>query len=88
MKEPVFEQLKYQAEEQTLSDKLKTEVKTDINPDDVKVIDVASFVAVTEKEVSDGKIKYGGKTIFYLIYTENDEIRKKEYNRHHRYLTD
>jgi len=79
LKEPVFEQLKYQAEEQTLSDKLKTEVKTDINPDDVKVIDVASFVAVTEKDVSDGKIKYGGKTIFYLIYTENDEIRKKEY---------
>ncbi len=61
-------------------EKLTVNSKTDLAVEEVeKVIDVFSAVYVTEKEVLDGKVKFGGNVIFQIVYKcTNGEIKKCE----------
>lgn len=78
MQEPIFENIRFNRDCGTFVDKLRLDGKTDIPCDTVeKVLDVNAFVSLTEKEVSAGKIKYGGNIIYQVIYQDVNGVLKK-----------
>ncbi len=60
------------------SEKLRLESKTDILVDEVeKFLSVNAFITLIEKDVADGKIKYGGNVIYQAFYVDKDGALKK-----------
>ena len=45
---------------------------------DDKIISVTAVSNITETEVLDGEIVYGGKTVFTILYDDNGAISKQE----------
>ncbi len=78
MVEPVFEKITF---EQALSEKkeqIKVETKsTLLNEECVSVLSISPFCFVENGESLDGKIKYNGKTNFYITYVDNENNLKK-----------
>lgn len=80
MVEPVFEKITF---EQTMPDKkeqIKVECKSALlNEECLSILSISPFCFVDSSENLDGKIKYNGKTNFYITYIDNqNEIKKSE----------
>ncbi len=80
MIEPVFEKISFSKRLPLIQDQVKIECKTLVNAKDVtNVVSIAPFTSVEKGDVSSGKVKYSGKALFYICYTDVDgEIKKCE----------
>ena len=78
--EPKFENLTLSQTALELTDKIKAQARTEISTDDIsKILNVNAISYVEKKEVSDGKIDYDGKVVFFVCYQATDgEILKSE----------
>lgn len=78
--EPKFENLTLSQTALELTDKIKAQARTEISTDDIsKILNVNAISYVEKKEVSDGKIEYNGKVVFFVCYQTTDgEILKSE----------
>ncbi|MBR1968298.1 MAG: DUF3794 domain-containing protein [Clostridia bacterium] len=78
MVEPVFEKINIHQREGEIKEQIKADVKTDVSSEAVSgILAVAPWVTVSESEVLNGKIRYGGKVIFYISYIDGDGLLKK-----------
>ncbi len=78
MEQPIYENIRFSANGGTFTDKLRLESKTDVSSDDVeRILDVTAFVSLTEKEVINGKIKYGGNVIYQIFYQDKSGMLRK-----------
>lgn len=76
--EPVYEKINIKKKSGVVSGQIKTETKTDVSSDTVrKVLGITAFATVMEDDVSDGQLKYGGKIIYHITYTDTDGMLKK-----------
>ena len=67
--EPNFENLLLSQMALELTDKIKVQAKTEISTDEIsKILNVNAFAHVEKKEVTDGKIDYCGKVVFFVFY--------------------
>ncbi len=80
MIEPVFEKISLTKSMPKIQDQIKIECKTSVTAGEVQnVISISPFAVVEKGEVSVGKVKYSGKALFYICYTDtNGEIKKCE----------
>ena len=80
MIEPVFEKICFSKIEARQQDQIKIECKTVVSTRDVSnVISISPFTMVEKGEVLNGKVKYNGKALFYICYTDYEgEIKKCE----------
>ena len=78
--EPKFENLTLSQTALELSDKIKVQAKTEISTDDItKILSVNATSHVEKKTLSDGKIDYFGKVVFFVCYLNSEnEILKTE----------
>jgi hypothetical protein len=78
MIEPVYEKINFNLKEETIKEQIKAEVKTEVLSENVQsILAVSPFVTVSVNEITDGKIVYGGKVIFYISYVDTDGALKK-----------
>ncbi len=80
MVEPVFEKISFSKRIPQIQDQIKIECKTAVSTQEVSnVISISPFAIVEKGEVSNGKVKYSGKALFYICYTDTEgEIKKCE----------
>lgn len=80
MVEPVFEKITFMQRLNEKKEQIKVECKsTLLNEECVSVLSISPFCFVENGEVLDGKVKYNGKTNFYITYIDNaGEIKKSE----------
>lgn len=80
MVEPVFEKISFSKRIPQIQDQIKIECKTAVSTQEVSsVISISPFAIVEKGEVSNGKVKYSGKALFYICYTDSEgEIKKCE----------
>ena len=80
MVEPVFEKLTLNQALAEKKEQVKVETKsTLLNEECVSVLSISPFCFVENGENLDGKIKYNGKTNFYITYIDNNgELKKSE----------
>lgn len=78
--EPVYEKIIVNSPCGEVKGQIKIEVKTDVSTENVeKVLSANAFAVVTQSEITNGQIRYGGKVTFYLCYLGADgEIYKSE----------
>jgi hypothetical protein len=58
----------YTCEKKVFSEQIKSECKVEIPAEEISsILNVSAWSVVSEKNVDDGKITYGGKIIFYII---------------------
>ncbi len=78
--EPVYEKINVLEKSKTVTDRLTVECKTDLSADSVaRIVNVYARAEEREESVEGDKIKYGGKTIFYVCYENVDgELKKYE----------
>ncbi len=71
--EPVFETIDYNSKKKDAVEQIKIDCKTDVLSESVGgILNVGTWVSITDKEVSDGGISYGGKINFYISYIDAD----------------
>lgn len=69
--EPVFETVTLSGKKCEVSDRVKAECRTDVsNENVVKIINVSAYSVIKESEVNGDKIKFTGKTYFYVCYED------------------
>lgn len=80
MAEPVFEKITFVQALEDKKEQIKVECKSDLlNEECVSVLSISPFCFVENGESVDGKIKYNGKTNFYITYIDNQgELKKSE----------
>ena len=80
MVEPVFEKISLSKRMPQIQDQIKIECKTMVTASEVQsVISISPFAVVEKGEVSNGKVKYSGRALFYICYTDTEgEIKKCE----------
>ena len=80
MVEPVFEKISFSKRTPQIQDQIKVECKTTVSASEVLgVVSISPFAVVEKGEVSLGKVKYNGKALFYICYTDLDgQIKKCE----------
>jgi len=80
MVEPVFEKISFYQSEGEIVEQIKADVKTDVSTESVSgILSVSPFVVISESEVVNGKVRYGGKITFYISYAdEGGALRKCE----------
>ncbi len=80
MVEPVFEKISYSKRIPQIQEQIKIECKTTVTTQEVQdVISISPFAVIEKGEVCSGKVKYDGKALFYICYTDTDgEIKKSE----------
>lgn len=80
MVEPVFEKISFSKRTPKIQEQIKVECKTLVNAQEVSsVISISPFAVVEKGETSNGKVKYSGRALFYICYTDNEgEIKKCE----------
>ncbi len=78
--EPIYDSITFNELGEQLSETVKVENKTDVISEDVKkVLCVSAVSSVSTSDVIDGKISFGGKIAFSIIYELNDgELKKTE----------
>lgn len=78
MIEPVYEKINYSVKSGVVTEQIKAESKTEILSESVKaILNVWAWSTVNDCEISDGKIRYGGRVIFYVSYLDADGSVKK-----------
>lgn len=78
MVEPVYEKINFNLKEEKIREQIRAEIKTEVSSESISgVLSVAPFVTLTETEVQNGKVKYGGKIIFYVSYVDASGALKK-----------
>ena len=78
MVEPVFEKITFLQALEEKKEQIKVEVKSNLlNEECVSVLSISPFCFVENGESVDGKIKYNGKTNFYITYIDNEGGLKK-----------
>lgn len=71
--EPVFETINYKCGKKVLTEQIKSECRSDVSTDAVSsVLNVSAFTTISQTQVVDGKVEYGGKIIFYISYVDAD----------------
>ena len=77
---PKYESITLKKDKAVISDKIKAECKTDlISEETEKIIYISSQIYNVISEITDGRIKFGGKIVFYCTYEDKDKnVRKKE----------
>ncbi len=80
MIEPVFEKISLSKRIPQIQEQIKIECKTAVSVSEIaRVISISPFAVVEKGEVSVGKVKYSGRALFYICYTDNEgEIKKCE----------
>ena len=80
MSEPVYERITYNRQKSQIKEQIKVECKTDVAAIDLAaVLSVGAWTSVGDADVSDGKIGYGGRAIFYLSFVNGEgEVKKIE----------
>ena len=80
MVEPVFEKISFNKREPKIQEQIKIECKTLVVAQEVSsVISISPFAFVEKGEISNGKVKYSGKALFYICYVDIEgEIKKCE----------
>ena len=80
MFEPVFQKINVSLPKEKITEQIKVDCKTQIASGEVGgILSVSPFVTAQVLDQTDGKIKYGGKAVFYLSFTDVDgNVRKCE----------
>lgn len=78
--EPVFEKINLSRQCEKVSGQIKAECKTDVSTDSVeKVLSSSAFAVISQSQIVNGQVRYGGKVTFYLSYLGSDgEVYKCE----------
>ena len=78
--EPVYEKINVLEKSKIVTDRLTVECKTDLSADNVaRVINVYARAEEKEEAIEGERVKYGGKTVFYVCYENTDgELKKYE----------
>ena len=76
--EPVYEKIKLNSERKKLCKQIRLDCKSEVSAEEVSsVLSVTAWAVITESEIQNGQIRYGGKTIFYISYINADGTLKK-----------
>ena len=77
---PKYESITLKKDKAIISDKIKAECKTDlISEETERIIYINSQIYNVQNEITDGRIKFFGKIVFYFVYEDKEHnIRKKE----------
>ncbi len=71
--EPVYENIVVSRQQRTTEEKIKAECATELSAESVsKIINLYAQAVVTDKEISDGKLRYLGKVTFFTCYESSD----------------
>lgn len=76
--EPVYEKIKLNCARKKLCKQIRIDCKTELSSEEISsVLTVTAWSVITESEIQNGKIHYGGKTVFYISYVCADGNLKK-----------
>lgn len=80
MVEPVFQKINVTIPKEKITEQIKVDSKTQVASGEVGgILSVSPFVTTQVLDEIDGKIKYGGKAVFYISFIDADKnIRKCE----------
>ena len=71
MTEPIFETIKVNDKKGECEGQVRVECKTDVLCEDVsKILSVTTTLGTCQGEELDGKLKYNGRVVFYVIYLD------------------
>ena len=80
MVEPVFQKINVTMPKEKKTEQIKVDCKTQVASSEVSgILSLSPFVTAQVMDEVDGKVKYGGKIVFYISFTDTDgNIRKCE----------
>lgn len=78
MAEPVFDSVKFSEKLGFVSGGAKIESRTDVLSEEINVLSVSASLGVCNTESLDGQIKYSGKALFYVIYSDSEGVSSCE----------
>ena len=78
--EPVYEKIKVTCERKKLCEQLRLDCKSEVPSEEVSsILSVTAWAVITENEVANGQVNFGGKVIFYIGYVDQEgRLRKCE----------
>ncbi len=78
--EPVFEKINITCPCDKVKEQIKIESRSDVSASEVeRVLSASAFAVITDKQVINGQIRYGGKVTFYLSYVDSEgRVRRTE----------